>query len=93
MGSPAVGLSPARRRFFASGFDGIPGDPDEHFKFVGRALAAGDFDGDGHGDLAIGIPHENEDDLFDVGVEVVLYGSLFADGFESGFAFWSTVAP
>ena len=94
MGAPAVGLSPVRRRQFIAAFDGIPGDLAEHSEFFGRALGVGDFDGNGHTDLVIGVPNDDEDGLFDVGSEVVLYGSLFADGFESGFAnYWSSVNP
>ena len=92
MGAPVVGLSPARFRLLFSGYYGIPGDLDEHFKQFGRALGAGDLDGDGYGDLAIGVPHEDEGGLLDVGSEVVLYGSLFADGFEfGGFGSWIVV--
>jgi hypothetical protein len=94
LGGPAEGLSPARRRHFASGFAGIPGEPAEHGKGFGYSLTCGDFDGDGHGDLAIGIPYDDEEGLFDVGSEVVLYGSLFADGFEDGeISHWSDVEP
>ena len=60
-------------------------DPADRF---GWALAVGDFDrdGNGHADLVVGAPYN---DLFgvalDAGMEVVLYGSLFADGFEAGW--------
>jgi hypothetical protein len=88
------GLSGSRRRLFASGVDGIPGSAIEHQKLFGLALSAGDFDGDGHSDLAIGMPMANQPSAADVGAEIVLYGSLFADGFESHSTFhWSAVAP
>jgi hypothetical protein len=94
LGVLAEGLSPARHRHFVSGLEGVPGESAEHAKGFGRALAAGDFDGDGHGDLAIGMPNDNSDGLFDVGSAIVLYGSLFADGFEDGeLTFWSDVEP
>jgi hypothetical protein len=94
MGAPAVGLSPARRRHLAAAHDGTPGDLGEHAEFFGRALGVGDFDGNGHADLVVGVPKDDEDGLFDVGSEVVLYGSLFADGFESGeLDAWSDVEP
>jgi hypothetical protein len=52
--------------------------------YFGYAVAAGDFDGDRHPDLAIGGPNADlEGAGDDVGRTVVLYGSLFADGFES----------
>jgi hypothetical protein len=83
MGSPA-GLSAMRRRGMAAGFEGFPGDPNQHGRRFGAALASGDFDGDGHADLAIGSPLEDEVGIFDAGAETVLYGALFADGFETG---------
>jgi hypothetical protein len=83
------GISPARARGIVAGRNGIPGSFSQHHKDFGWALAAGDFDGDGHDDLAIGAPYENFDSLFDAGTQTILYGSLFADGFETGdLAFW-----
>ena len=86
------GLSTARHRGIAAGFDGFPGNQQEHHKLYGFALAAGDFDADGHADLAIGTPKENDPQtgVTNVGSETVLYGSLFADGVENGdTGFWS----
>ncbi len=40
----------------------------------GRALAYGDFNGDGYGDLAIGVPQEAIQDVREAGVVNVLYG-------------------
>jgi hypothetical protein len=80
------GLTTARHRGIAAGFDGFFGSQQEHHKFYGESLAAGDFDGDGHADLAIGAPDEDDPQtgVEDVGSETVLYGSLFADGVENG---------
>jgi hypothetical protein len=61
----------------------------EDFDHFGAAIAAGDFDGDAHGDLLIGIPGRNLDGALDGGAVQVMYGAIFADGFESGwFDYW-----
>ena len=63
--------------------------------FWGVALASGDFDGNGFADLAIGAANRNAlqpTSLTDSGAVAVLYGQLFADGFEAGDAGeWSSV--
>jgi hypothetical protein len=51
------------------------GDVAEEGDFFGVALAAGDFDGDGYDDLAIGSSREDFGALSDVGQVHVLYGS------------------
>jgi hypothetical protein len=43
----------------------------------GSTLAAGDFDGDGHADLAVGVPEEDVGAIGDAGAVNVLYGSAF----------------
>jgi hypothetical protein len=93
MGS-ANGLNAARRHGLTSGRDGLPGVANQASRFYGAALATADFDADGHGDLAIGAPLEDENGLANVGALVVLYGSLFANGFDNGNAgFWSSQVP
>ena len=63
-------------------------------RYYGLAVATGDFDGDGYADLAIGAPAEDDGGLSDVGAAVVLYGSLFSDGFEvQNTGFWSSTVP
>ena len=90
MGRETVGLC-CRSRTILAGNEGFPGDPfQDDGRFYGFALATGDFDADGHADLAVGAPLEDVDELSDVGAEMVLYGSLFADGFDTGDAsLWS----
>ncbi|MGE0641264.1 MAG: FG-GAP repeat protein [Thermoanaerobaculia bacterium] len=73
---------------FASGerwHQDSPGVPDtaENGDWFGRTLATGDFNGDGHDDLAVGVPHETSSFL-QQGAVSIFYGSLFADGFETG---------
>jgi hypothetical protein len=83
------GISSTRARGLVAGRAGLPGSFSEHNKNFGWSLAAGDFDGDGHDDLAIGAPFENPGGVGDAGAQTILYGALFADGFgTSGLEFW-----
>jgi hypothetical protein len=79
---------------FASGIGQVPGGV-QSSQDLGRALATGDFDGDGHADLAIGVPYRHINGAGeDVGRASVLYGALFSDGFFYGFPYyWSAFAP
>lgn len=52
----------------------IPGASEARDRF-GEALAAGDFNGDGYQDLAIGVPGEDLGSIRDAGMVNVLYGS------------------
>ncbi len=73
-------LSTAGSLLLQQGVGGVPGTADgvEHF---GHALAAGDFDGDGRDDLAIGAPFEDDAPVSDVGAVTVVY---FAPGVPIG---------
>ncbi|MEM3152341.1 MAG: FG-GAP repeat protein, partial [Candidatus Nitrosocaldus sp.] len=53
--------------------DGVPEDSD----FFSWSLAAGDFNGDGRDDLAVGVPFEDigSPTIFEAGIVQVLYGS------------------
>jgi hypothetical protein len=53
---------------------GIAGSPQQGDGF-GSSLAAGDFDGDGHSDLAVGVPGEDVGAADDAGVVQVFFGS------------------
>ncbi|MCA8953387.1 MAG: FG-GAP repeat protein [Planctomycetes bacterium] len=52
---------------------GLPG-PAQAFSYLGKSLCAGDFNGDGFDDLAVGAPFYDET-LFNDGVVFVLFGS------------------
>ena len=96
MGVTGVGLvsSPSRARQINSGTEGFPGNTTESVVRFGAAAAAGDFDSDGHLDLAVGAPDEFELGLPGVGTATVLFGSLFADGVGSGSpTYWSVAVP
>ena len=58
----------------------------------GSSLATGDFDGDGRGDLAVGVPYEDVGTRTDAGGVTVLRGSV--DGLTGeGGSFWSQDSP
>jgi hypothetical protein len=71
---------------------GVP-DAAEGGDWFGRILAAGDFDGNGHADLAVAAPRETGAH-FQQGAVAVFYGSLFSDGFETADPCrWSSTEP
>jgi hypothetical protein len=53
----------------------VHGGEDESDDHFGSALAIGDFDGDGYGDLAVGMEHEDVGTIADAGAVSVLYGT------------------
>jgi len=80
-------------RFFRPGFEGVrpPALPENT---MGFSLAAGDFNGDGHDDLATGLPQRDVDGLQEIGSVTVFYGALFADGFETASpSYWTAAFP
>src|SRR5439155_14948027 len=72
----AEGLSGGSGQFLTQDSPGVPGVAESNEEF-GRALASGDFDGDGFSDLAVGTPGEDDEGLgtTDSGAVNVLYGS------------------
>lgn len=71
-----TGLTADGNQIWNQDTTGMP-DNAEYWDGFGRTLAAGDFDGDGRDDLAVGIPNEDLDDpaVGDAGAVSVLYGS------------------
>ena len=96
-GSGAAHVLLAGENPLASGFSqglfeqtGLASAPMAATDRFGAAFAIGDFDHDSYGDLAIGIPNRNLGANADAGAVQILYGALFADGFESlGLTNWS----
>jgi hypothetical protein len=70
----ATGLTASDDQQWTQDSSGI-NDSAEAADFFGVALAAGDFNGDGRDDLAIGAPGDSEEDVDSAGMVNVLYGS------------------
>ena len=90
------GLAGGARRLRPASFPlGLIPDADAGSPLYGLALAAGDFDGNGFDDLALGAPDRDDAAAgVDVGGTAVLFGNLLADDFESGGRRnWSATAP
>jgi hypothetical protein len=75
----AGGLDGARDVLFGQDSFGQTREDQDRF---GHALAAGDLDGDGYDDLAIGVPHENEGSVINSGIVHVVFGSAAGLDFE-----------
>ena len=67
-------LKSAHDQVWSAHSTGIMGAAEPEAQF-GAAIAAGDFDGDGFDDLAIGAPFEDVNGISDAGAVHVLYGS------------------
>jgi len=90
----ATGLAVAHHLQLAEGFPPLAGDPSMQGEILGRAVTAGDFDGDRCADMVMGAPGQQGEAGTNVGAEIVLYGGLLSDGFESGAGdSWSEIAP
>jgi cytolysin (calcineurin-like family phosphatase) len=70
-GSSSSGLSSDDSENWIQNYDAGASQKDDHY---GQTLAAGDFNGDGYDDLAIGAPTEDVNDHDDAGKIVVIYG-------------------
>jgi hypothetical protein len=69
-----TGLRALNNQFWHLNSPGIQGKAARRDGF-GTAIASGDFNADGHADLAIGIPFRNVDGEADAGAVLTLYGS------------------
>ncbi|MFF3872637.1 FG-GAP repeat protein [Streptomyces sp. NPDC001978] len=77
----ATGLKAGSRTLVSQNSTGVPGSDETGDRF-GEATAAGDFNGDGYADLAVGAPGEDVGTDTDGGTVVVLWGS--ASGISGG---------
>jgi hypothetical protein len=85
------GLSELGDQFFSQNSPGVPGG-EQNYDGCGTALAAGDFNGDGYGDLAFGCPGESTSNTIASGAVIVLYGSRTGLT-SSGSQYWSQADP
>jgi hypothetical protein len=83
----ASGLTLVGDQLWHQNSSGVP-DPAEVADAFGESLTAGDFDGDGVADLAIGILREDVGSITDAGAVNVLYGSLGSGLAGAGGQFW-----
>jgi hypothetical protein len=89
---PFSQVSPMRNQFFAQDApEAIAGTAEAGDQFA-AALAAGDFDGDGVDDLAIGSPGEDVGSSGNEGMATVLYGASNGLGSSGNQAFHQDVA-
>ena len=70
----AGGLTSANDELWHQGVAGVEGGAEEGDWF-GWRLTAGDFNGDGRADLAVGVPHEDVGAIANAGAVNVLYGA------------------
>lgn len=85
------GLGSNNNQLWHQNSSGIKDRAEADDKF-GWSLASGDFDGDGQGDLAIGVPYEDVGDVSDAGLVHVLYGKV--DGLsDMGDQIWHQDMP
>jgi hypothetical protein len=82
-GGGGIKFDPAffQSQLFGCAADSSSGSPSEPFDRFGSALTAGDFDGNGIKDLAVGVPFEDVGSISNAGVVDVIYGA--ASGLQS----------
>jgi hypothetical protein len=91
-GGSGSGLSSANDQVWHQDSSGVidPAEDGDHF---GWALAGGDFDDDGPGDLAVGVPREGLGTISSAGALNVLYGSAVAGLAATDNQFWNQNSP
>ncbi len=85
------GLSTDGDELLYQGHDGLQDTPEINDKF-GKSLAAGDFDGDGHDDLAIGAPNEDQNGA-DAGIVHILWSDFSGITTDVNMRIWQELIP
>jgi len=75
LGPYGGGLSSTYNKIWYQGVIGIKGASETN-DYFGKSLATGDFDNNGHDDLAIGVPWENVSGVVNAGAVNVIYGGI-----------------
>jgi len=83
----SVGLTAVGSQLWTEASPGVPDAPETQDYFA-SALATGDFNGDGFGDLAIGVDNESVGSVAGAGAVILVYGSS-AGLSASGSQFWN----
>jgi hypothetical protein len=83
----AVGLDAANDQVWTQDSPGVLDQTEAGDQF-GAAVAAGDFNGDGFSDLAVGAPFEDTGTVVDAGAVSVLYGSGLVGLTDTGNQLW-----
>jgi hypothetical protein len=74
-GLQATGTGGPDDQYWTQDSPGVQGEGAERRDRFGDSLSAGDFNGDGFADLAMGAPYEDTNGIYDVGAVTILYGS------------------
>jgi hypothetical protein len=90
--SDAAGLTAEGDQIWHQGSPSVTGAP-EWSDMFGMMLAAGDFDGDSRGDLAIGVPYESIGEVEAAGAVHVLYAAADGTLSAAGNQFWNQGTP
>jgi hypothetical protein len=87
----AGGLAAAGNQIWSQDSPGLPStaEPEDDFGF---SASIGDYNGDGFGDLSLGVPFEDVVDVIDAGAVEVLYGTRAGLSAE-GNQLWSQATP
>jgi hypothetical protein len=83
----SAGLSGTADEYWQQNY--LNGSNAETYEYFGRALAVGDFDGDGYYDLAVGVSYEDVGSINQAGAVNVIYGTASGGLDVAGNQYWN----